>query len=123
MAEKVALPGWKPAAQSIVNIKVEVTASVNISAYVARQRANRFLILQVGDQFCAGEPELVIGDVFHWRVPVQYAPSRCGILGIVGHLLVNAETGDSMIADEHTAEDLIASAEALYERTTSSARA
>jgi len=49
-------------------------------------------------------------------VPVQYAPSRKGPLGIVGHLLIDAETGEVMVADGQTSEDLLARAEALCER-------
>jgi len=67
---------------------------------------------------CKPRPELVVGPEIYWRVPVQYAPSRRGPLGIVGHLLVNAETGEISIADGQTAEDLMERAEALYARAT-----
>ena len=121
MAEQATLSGMLPAGQSKVNVKIEVTAQINVSAFVARQKANRFLITQVGDQLGAGEPELVIGPKVSWRVPAQYAPSRKGVLGIVGHLMIDADTGEVIIADNRTAEDLLTGAEALYERASSSA--
>lgn len=100
-----------------------MTAQINVSAFVARQKANRFLILQVGDQLCAGEPELVVGTTVCWRAPVQYAPSRRGALGIVGHLTIDADTGEVTIADGRTVEDLLKAAETLYERAALATRA
>ncbi len=101
-----------------VSVKIEINTNINISAYVARQKANRFLILEAGDQLNAAEPELLVGAVLQWRIPVQYAPSRRGVLGIVGHLLVNAQNGEVTIADGQTVEDLMSRADTLYERTT-----
>ena len=115
MSQQIALPGWPLFGQSTVSLKIEVTAQINISAYVARQRANRYLIVQAGDQLCAGEPELVAGATVAWRVPVHYAPSKRGVLGTVGHLLIDATTGEINIADRRTTEDLLTGAETLLE--------
>jgi hypothetical protein len=123
MAQQATLLGWPVTGQSKVNVKIEVTAQINVSTFVARQKANRFLILQAGDQLCAGEPELVVGTTVCWRVPVQYAPSRRGVLGIVGHLAIDADTGEVTIADGRTVEDFLTSAEALYERAAPATRA
>jgi len=123
MSDQATLTGWMPAGQSKVDVKIEVTSQINVSAFVARQKANRFLIAQVGDQLCAGEPELVVGAALRWRVPAQYAPSRRGVLGVVGHLLIDADTGETTIADGRTVEDLLKGAEALYERASLSAGA
>jgi len=123
MAEQATLVGWPVTGQTKVNVRIEVTAQINVSAFVARQKANRFLILQVGDQLCAGEPELVVGTTVCWRVPVHYAPSRRGVLGVVGHLIIDGDTGEVTIADGRMVEDLIKGAETLYERATLSTRA
>jgi hypothetical protein len=40
------------------------------------------------------------------------------IVKIVGHMLVDARTGEVTVADGQTSEDLLARAEALYERAT-----
>lgn len=103
---------------SRVTMKIEVSTDVNVSAFTARQKANRFLVMRVGDQLCADQPALVVGPTLYWRVPVQYAPSRKGPLGIVGHLLIDADTGETIVADGQTSKDLLTRAEALYERTT-----
>ncbi len=122
MDTQMALPGLMVSPESQVLVRLEITSRINITAFVARQRANRFLLTQVGDQLGALPPELVVGDAIQWRVAVQFAPSRLGPLGIVGHLLVNAQTGEVSVADGRTAEDLALSAEVLYERATLSAR-
>jgi hypothetical protein len=119
MTQQAALTGIELPTSSEVSVKIEVSSKVNVSAYVARQKANRFLILQAGDQLCAGEPELAVGPVLGWRVPVQYAPSRTGPLGVVGHLLVDADMGEVTVADGQTPEDLMERAEVLYARATS----
>jgi len=123
MASTMSLPGVSMFPDSRVVVRLEISADVNVTAFSARQRANRFLFAQIGDQLGALEPELVVGAAIQWRVPVQFAPSRLGPLGIVGHLLVNAQTGEVSIADGRTREDLAANAESLYERATFSARA
>jgi hypothetical protein len=122
MDAQVALPGFTVSTDSTVSMRLEITSHINISAFVARQRANRFLITHIGDQLGALTPELVIGDPMHWRVAVQYAPSRLGVLGVVGHLLVDAQTGEVTVADGRTVDDLMLSAEALYERAALPAR-
>jgi hypothetical protein len=103
---------------SKVVMEIKVTADLNVSAFVARQRANHFLIVEAGDQLCAGEPELSVSARLAWRVPIQYAPSRRGVIGIVGHLLVDAETGEVTLADGQTTEDLMRRAEMLDARPT-----
>lgn len=114
MLEQVTLTGLDLPAAGRVSVKIEISAEINVSAFVARQKANRFLILQVGDQFMASDPELVVGLRLSWRLAVQYAPSRRGALGIVGHLLVDAETGKVVVADDQTPDDFLSRAEVLY---------
>lgn len=117
MNPQTTLPGLEFPTSSRVSLRIEVTGDLNVSAFVARQKANRFLILEVGDQLRAGKPELIVHQVLGWRVPVEYAPSKSGTLGIVGHLLVDGETGEITIADGLTTEDLLSRADTLYERT------
>jgi hypothetical protein len=107
MIEQVVLPTMELPVASRVSVKIEVSADINVTAYVARQKANRFLILQAGDQLVAGEPILAAGPDLRWRVPVRYAPSLRGPLGLVGHLTVDATTGEVTVADGQTTEDLM----------------
>lgn len=118
MEECATVVGLDLPTTSRVMMRIEVSTDINISAFAARQKANRFVIMRAGDQLCAGQPEPVVGPTLCWRVPVQYALSRKGTLGIVGHLLVDARTGEVTVADGQTSEDLLSRAEALYECAT-----
>lgn len=118
MAQQASISGIQLPPKSRVSLKIEIDSEVNITAFVARQKANRFLIMQAGDQLAAGQPDLYVADTLYWRVPVQFAPSRQGALGIVGHLLVDAQTGDVHLADDITIAELLERADTLYARTT-----
>ena len=115
MNGQIALPGLELPTSSRVSVKIEVTGDLNVSAFVARQKANRFLILEAGDQLHAGTPELIMHQVLGWCVPVEYAPSKSGPLRIVGHLLVDGETGEITLTDGLSTEDLLSRADALYD--------
>ena len=117
MSDQATMTGLQLPTDSRVSMKIEISTEVHISAFAAQQKANRFLILYAGDQLAGGEPELQINEELNWRVPIQFAPSRRGVLGVVGHLLINANTGEVILADKVTIEDLMQRAEALYERT------
>lgn len=116
MIEQAVLTTMELPGASRVSVKIEVSAEINVTAYVARQKANRFLILQAGDQLMAGDPMLAVGPSLRWRIPVRYAPSMRGASGIVGHLMVDATTGEVTVADGQTTADLMTRAEVLYER-------
>jgi len=120
MSFPVTVSELAPPVGSRVIIQVAVSADFNISAEVARQRANRFLIMNLGDQLHAGSPELVIGEHLSWRVPVHLALSRGGYLGKVGYLRIDAQTGDIEIEPPQTLARLADHGEILYERATHS---
>ena len=107
-------------ARSRVVFKVEINAEFNISAFVARQKANRFLLMNVGDALHAGSPELVIGPELRWRVPVMFALPKHGELGQVGELWVDVDTGAVSLSRVNAIEEITDYAETLYRRATSS---
>ena len=53
MTKQTTLTGIELPVPGRVSVKIEIDTEINISAYVARQKANRFLILQAGDQLGA----------------------------------------------------------------------
>lgn len=118
----VTISDLAPPMGSRIVIQVAVSADFNISAEVARQRANRFLIMNLGDQLYAGAPELLIGEQLAWRVPVHLALSRGGYLGKVGDLRIDAQTGDLDVEAPQTLAQLADRAEVLYERAALSPR-
>jgi hypothetical protein len=123
MPDTATLVNVSPPAGGRVTIHIEVTQDLNISAFAARQKANRYLLMQVGDQTVSGEPELVVGARIGWRLPVLLAPSMRGVMGTIGHLVVDAETGEITLGDNRSAADLVIAAEDLFARTAPAARA
>jgi len=122
MSFPVTVSELAPPVGSRVMIQIAVSADFNISADVARQRANRFLIMNLGDQLYAGVPELIISEHLAWRVPVHLALSRGGYLGKVGELRIDAQNGDIALEPPQTLAQLADQAEVLYERAALSPR-
>lgn len=108
---------------SQVSLRIEITAQMNTTAYVARQRANRFLAVNAGNMLAAGEPELVVGERLLWRVPVLFGTPEKGQVGKVGELLVDVESGDVIIDDSTQIEAMLHNAEILYSGSSLSAGA
>jgi hypothetical protein len=122
MSFPVTVSDLAPPVGSRVVFQFAVSADFNISAEVARQRANRFLIMNLGDQLHAGVPELVIGEHLAWRVPVHLALSRGGYLGKIGDLRIDAQTGDLEVEPPQSLAQMANHAEVLYERAALSPR-
>jgi len=106
---KVRLPGG-----SRVTLKLEVSTDFNVSAAVAGQRVNRFLAMNVGNMLAAGEPELVVGEELLWRVPVLFGTPKKGLLGKVGELFVDVNSGEILIESPQQLEEMMRRAEILY---------
>jgi hypothetical protein len=98
------LQAWGPeAAQDFVDWleKRLLTATLPISAFVARQRVNVLVAERVSNLLLADEPSLVQtpDQDWVWRVPVDLTfPSR-GRVGRVGELDVDAHHGEVRYSD------------------------
>ena len=69
---------------------IAATREALITPLQARAGVNRFLLSQVGSQFCAGDPQLDVVEGV-WRVPiVMITPGF--VAGQVGEAAINAET-------------------------------
>ena len=89
---------------------------------MARQKANRYLLLNLGDQLHAGVPELVVGEQMLWRVPILLSFSQGGLVGKVGDLQVDAQAGIVAPYPPDTLDSIAAFAELLYDRSTQTTR-
>jgi hypothetical protein len=91
---------------------ITVAKEMSITAVQARARVNRFLLSQIGSQFCAGEPTL---DVLHeiWRVPILMVTPGL-VVGEVGEAKVSLNT--RAIESHTSAEQIYAAAEELRKR-------
>jgi hypothetical protein len=91
---------------------------LNITPYVAKQKANYFLVMRVGNLVMASEPNLE----FHeqgawWRVPAMLTNPEQGHVGKIGEVVIDAQTG-SIIENETTSEkEMQVNAESLAKET------
>lgn len=99
-----------------VDIKIQVTAPANITAFVAQQKVTQFVISEISNQLCADTPDLNIGERLCWSVPVVLTSPVTGLIGRVGEILVDVNTGE-LLADEDTVERISANAEHLAQRS------
>jgi hypothetical protein len=99
-----------------VDINIKMTAQANITAFVARQKVTQFVISEISNQLCADTPDLNVGDRLCWSVPVVLTSPAKGVVGRVGEIRVDAETGE-MLADADTIERIAANAEHLAQRS------
>ena len=83
-----------------------------LDATQARARVNRFLLSQIGTQFCAGDPAL---DVLHekWAVPILLVTPGF-VAGQVGEATINLNTGE--LQDHTDTEEIYLSADKLRKR-------
>ncbi len=78
--------------------------SVQVTAGEARRKVVRFLLDEVSYLLRPEQPALVKTDRLIWRVPIALTyPSR-GIVGQVGHIDVDAETGRLLVTSEAIVE-------------------
>jgi hypothetical protein len=83
-----------------LNIQVSVAANINIKAKTAQREATIWLVSEVGNMLISGMPQLVISKNAVWRIPALLTSSRSGVLGQVGSVDVDAESGELMTSDE-----------------------
>lgn len=96
-----------------VEIHVHITAQLNITPFVAQQKVGGLLLSQVGTGILTDEPALIATKQrLVWRVPVFLALPGLGRLGDLGHIDVDAQTGQ-VLADQNLLEKLIENAKRL----------
>jgi hypothetical protein len=76
-----------------LDINIRVSGQILVGSLAARQKVNRFVVSQIGNLLCAGEPELVVDQQLRWRVPVLLTMPGKGELGQVGEINVDVQTG------------------------------
>ena len=89
-----------------------------ISVEVVKDLAADFLLMKVGNLLMAGEPSFLHGQRC-WKVPILLGNVRSGLLGQVGKLRVDAETGEVLFTDEERTR-IEAQANELYQRSKAS---
>lgn len=87
-----------------LEVDIKVTADVNVSAYAAKQKVNSFVLSGISYMMHAGEPTLLLMDRIFWRVPILLSLTSRGVVGEVGAIDIDVETGQMLITPRLIAE-------------------
>lgn len=77
-----------------LEIDIRIRARLAITAFTAQRKVSRLVLERVSNLLCGREPTLVIGDRVCWRVPVWLGFPKHGMVGKVGEIDVDVETGE-----------------------------
>ena len=98
-----------------LDFHIEMTAQANITAFVARQKVTRFVVMEISSQMRGGVPDLNVGEQLTWSVPVELTSPAHGVVGRVGEIRVDATTGE-LLTDSDTLRGIADNAKRLVER-------
>jgi len=90
--EELTLP-----ARGNLQIDIRLSATVNVTAFTARQKVTGYVADELSTHTHGGQPSLYVGQRLTWRVPVILSLPPRGDLGKVGHIDVDLETGELLI--------------------------
>jgi len=79
---------------------IQVSANVHFSAEAARRLVSRFVANEIAYLLRGGSPTLIVADRVRWRVPVLLTLPSHGIVGPVGSIDVDVETGEFTITPD-----------------------
>ncbi len=75
-------------------LTISETVTIRVSADEAKRAVRRWLLNDVSYMLGAEGPVFVIGEQTGWQVPVVYSAPHIGRTVLVGHVIVDAQTGD-----------------------------
>jgi hypothetical protein len=92
---------------------------INITAFTARQKVSGYVGSHISHLMVGVEPSLIFSQKrLVWRVPIVLATPQRGRLGEVGHLDIDARTGQLLISPDFT-EQIKQHAQTLTESSAS----
>ena len=106
-----------------VKVKIELSSEIDITPFVARQRANIFLLTHLGNLVSAGEPKLSITEGrLRWVVPVFYTIPKHSSTQ-VGELAMDVNIGEIILSESNPSSmnEIENHVEALYQSANSGA--
>lgn len=104
--------GIAPLAGTTGTIEIVIEATINTDAKMAQRKVTGWVVSEVANMMGGGQPKLVINKRAFWRVPVVLTSSTRGVVGQVGSVDVDAETGELSV-DEALKEHMLNNAKAL----------
>ena len=96
----------------ILKNSFSIARKIKIDAKTARRKVTGWAVSEVSNMLIAGEPQLLIGNLPVWRVPVMFCSTYKGVLGEVARIDVNAFTGELLIS-KSLPEKILNNAKAL----------
>lgn len=80
--------------QGHVDLKVNVSFEIKVTAEEARRKVNRWLSEEISYLIDAEQPTLAVSDLAVWRVPAWIGLPSLGRVGVIGNVEVDVETGE-----------------------------
>lgn len=93
-----------PPAGGKLRIDIHLSATVNVTAFSARQKVSGYIADELSTQMHGGVPRLVVGERIVWQVPVILSLLPHGDIGQVGSIDVDVETGELLATSESLQE-------------------
>ena len=87
-----------------IQVTFQISAHFNYSAIAAQRLARRFVADEIGYLLRVGDPSLVMSARMAWRVPILLALPSHGVVGQVGAVDVDVETGSILITPSQIRE-------------------
>lgn len=82
-----------------LDVDVRLSCEINYTAVVARRRVSGYVASNVSVLMGGENPTLVLADRIVWRVPVVLTMPGHGVLGRVGEIDVDVETGEILVTE------------------------
>ena len=100
--------------QAGMRFKFTLEGELNITPFVAKQKANLYLATEVGNLVMSEEPDLEFqANGAFWRVPSVLTNPVKGRLGKIGEVIINAQDGNIIVEQSTPVEEMIKNAETL----------
>lgn len=106
LLEQQALPE-----QGIFELNIQRSIEIKVTAEQARRKVNLWLLNEVSNMMGAREPILAIGERITWRVPVVLTAPHVGMVGIIGEIDIDVQTGEMNVTPEHVTKLQVAGVE------------
>lgn len=106
-----------------VKIKIELSSEINVTPFIARQKANVFLLTHLGNNLWAAEPKLSVAEKnMRWIIPVMYTIPK-HITKQVGNLAMDVNTGEIILRESNpsTIQEIEEHVHYIYQSTSKSA--
>jgi hypothetical protein len=101
MAVAVLLDQWTLPVKGTVELHLDYSFQINISAEEARRKVHHWVLTEVSCMMGALAPTLRVGQQIAWRVPIELTAPHLGQVGVAGTVDVNVQTGNMEITPEH----------------------